>query len=99
MGKINKAIIVDYNFYWNGFVSISKLRSDIDELEKMGATRIDIEVNESYGSYCLEIEASYIRIETDEEYEIRINISQRRKEKFKEKELSELKRLKLLYPE
>ena len=42
MKKQVKQFDVDFNFDWTYGIKISELRADLDELEKLGATHIDI---------------------------------------------------------
>jgi len=86
---------VDYNLdNWKwGFTSISEMRKDLDELEKLGATHIDIDTYESYGCAYLEIGVKSERFETDEEFELRKAKEIDKDRAIRQKELEQLKKL------
>lgn len=88
---------VDFLFSWTYGVSIEKIREDLDALEKLGVTSINIEEYEEYGNSGIRIEAYTTRLETDEEYNTRIQYSKDLLEKFQLYELAELKRLQEKY--
>jgi len=68
MKKQKRAFKVNYSLDWVYGVTLEQLREDIDAIEKLGATRIDITIdNEYYGSDYLGIQAVSLREETDEE--------------------------------
>lgn len=93
----SKRIDVDFYFDWTDGVKLSKLKEDIIKLEKLGVTDIEIELYTFYGSDGISIEAFYERLETEQEYEDRIEHEKRLKEGEKIRELAELKRLKEKY--
>ena len=64
---------VPFNFNWEYGVSIKQIREDLDELEKLGVTRIDIQTYEKYGDSYINIEAFSNREETDLEQQERLN--------------------------
>lgn len=97
MEKQVKQFDVKFNFDWGYGVEISKIRADLDELEKLGATHIEIEANVFYDSATLNIEAKCERLETDEEFKKRINEIKQREAITKQRELNELNRLKQKY--
>lgn len=97
MKKQIRRFKVPFNFDWTYGVEIKKLREDLDQLEKLGVTTIEIEAEESYGSSSVTIEAFVNRLETDEELKSRINEENRREEEQKSRELQELERLKTKY--
>lgn len=88
---------VDYSLDWTYGVSIERIRKDLDELEKLGATIIDIEPYDSYGSACVSFEAHIERLETDEEYSKRVERENNMKKQTEMKELELLKKLKEKY--
>ncbi len=89
---------IPFSFYhWSDCVSIPKMREDLDALEKLGATNININAYDDYGSATLEIEAYVMRDETDDEYNKRIKQEKIWAEQNKKRELDELKRLKEKY--
>ncbi len=72
MEKQVKRFKVDFNFDWS-CVEIKKLKEDLDTLEKMGVTEIEITA-ENYWEYISpKIEAYTERLETDDEYKTRID--------------------------
>jgi hypothetical protein len=97
MEKRVKRVEVPFNFEWTYGVTIEKLREDLDELEKLGVKEIDIKVEEFWGSNSVTIEAFIEREETDEEFQIRLNIENKRQEEIKRRDLELLEKLKLKY--
>jgi hypothetical protein len=97
MEKRVKRVEVPFNFEWTYGVTIEKLREDLDELEKLGVKEIDIKVDECWGSNSVTIEAFIEREETDEEFQIRLNIENKRQEEIKRRDLELLEKLKLKY--
>lgn len=97
MKKQVKKIYVDFNFNWDCGIEISKLRADLDELEKLGATHIDMEANINWDCPELNIKAKYERLETDQEFEERVNKIKQQEVIRKHIELNELDRLKKKY--
>ena len=95
MEKINRVIDTGYSFDWGYSPSISKIREDIDEMEKRGITHINIELSRyCTDCYSISMRAEIHRLETDEEYEERI-MSENSKLKANEaRELAEYERLK-----
>lgn len=72
MEKIRRQFKVDYSLDWEFEVEISKIRKDLDEIEKLGATHVLIEANVFYDCAQIEIEAVSDRFETEEECRERI---------------------------
>ena len=75
MKKIMKKEIrvrADFYFDWLYGVSLKKIKEDIDALEEMGVTEIEIEPDDSYDNNSVSIEAYCTRLETDEELEERM---------------------------
>ena len=97
MEKKNIRVISKYHFNWEYGVSINKIREDLKAVKKLGATHIGMSGEISYNVPYLEIQAYVDRIETDEEYQIRIKKLENAKNNIKQKELLELKRLKEKY--
>jgi hypothetical protein len=77
-----------YSQTFNNIIEISKLREDLDCIEKLGVTHI--EIDSGYASNYVNVEAFSERIETDEEYDIRITRQKRR-------DLSQLENIKSKY--
>jgi hypothetical protein len=59
---------VKFDFEWEYGVEISKIREDLDALEKLGATRVDIVADANYDCACISFQGYVEREETDEEY-------------------------------
>lgn len=97
MEKQVRRFKVDFDFNWTYGVEIIKLKEDLDTLEKMGVTEIEIEPEESWGSTFVKIEAYINRLETDDEYKTRIDKENQRQEEIKRRELAELEKLKSKY--
>ena len=97
MEKKVRRFEVLFNFDWTYGVTIEKLRRDLDELEKLGVTEIEIKADNSYGCASIEIEAFTNRLETDEEFQERVDREDQHKEDIKRRELAELEKLKLKY--
>tara|TARA_R110002012_G_C11216441_1_gene561992 strand:- start:76 stop:378 length:303 start_codon:yes stop_codon:yes gene_type:complete len=91
--KIEKEFKIEYDFDWEWGISIEDIRKDLDELEKLGATHINLESQESWGCASLDQKAVCTRMETDEEFKERIDKYNARQEKFKQSEMITLKRL------
>lgn len=94
MVKIHKVIDTGYSFDWEYSVPISKIREDIDDMEKRGITHINIELSENYGSYSISMKAEIHRLETDEEYEERTMCEAYKLKTNEARELAEYERLK-----
>ena len=97
MEKQVRRFKVDFDFNWTYGVEIKKLKDDLDTLEKLGVTEIEIEAEYNYGSASVTIEAFINRLETDEECNARITKENQRQEDIKRRELAELEKLKSKY--
>ncbi len=97
MTKEVRRFKVDFNFNWTYGVELSKLKEDINELEKLGVTDIEIESVDDYGSSSVNIEAFINRLETDDEYNNRIDKEKNRQDEIKKRELEQFERLKSKY--
>lgn len=95
--RVKRNFKVNYNLDWDYSVELSKLREDLDALEKLGATHVNIEASESYGSAYLEIEAFANRMETEEEYKERLAKTKDREDRVKARDLAQLKKLQDMY--
>ena len=78
MEKRIKRFEVNYGLNWLDGVEISKIKADIEELEKLGATYVEIDIAYSYGDTYIEIIATSKRLETDEECQLRIKEEEER---------------------
>lgn len=85
---------ISFNFDWTYGVELSKIKKDIEELEKLGVTHLDIEACESYGCTSIEIEAIKERFETDLEVAKRISDQEERVQRGKQNALAQIERLK-----
>lgn len=75
MEKMIRNFPIEYNFDWSGENEISKLKAEIAELENLGVTHICIDVEDSDEAYSLiTFKAKAPRLETDAEYQQRINL-------------------------
>ena len=88
---------INYDLPWTYGIEISKLRVDLDAVEKLGATHIEIEHGVSYDSSYVEIYAIAQRIETDDEFNTRVLELNSRQDEIKRRELQELEKLKAKY--
>lgn len=79
MGKQNIKAKIHFDFNWTYGIEIKKLKEDLNKLEKLGVSEINIQPYESHGGIFVSIEAFVNRIETDDEYKIRINNEKHRK--------------------
>ena len=97
MEKQIREFEVNYRLNWLDGVEISKIKADIEELEKLGATHVEIDTVYSYGDTYIEIIALTNRLETDEECQLRIKEEEERMERKKQLELKQLENLKAKY--
>jgi len=74
---------IDYQLNWTYGVEISKIRADLDAIEKLGATHVEINHGLSYDCSYVEIDAYAERLETDKEYKARIDEMNKRQEEIK----------------
>lgn len=88
---------VPFNFNWTYGIELKKLKEDLDVLEKLGVTEIDIEAEEYYRSASVIIKAFTNRLETDEEFNSRINKENARLKIIEQQELAQLERLNKKY--
>lgn len=97
MEKQVRKFKVDFDFNWTYGVEIKKLKDDLDTLEKMGVTEIEIEAEDNWGCASITIEAYINRLETDEEFKTRSDKENQVKEEIKRRELEQLEKLKSKY--
>lgn len=97
MEKQEQDFKLNYSLEWTYGVEISQLKKDIEELEKLGATHVNIEHGISYDCSYVEIDAICRRIETDEEFEQRKKEFDARQEQNRQRELKQLAELKSKY--
>ena len=97
MKKQVRRFEVKFDFDWEYGVEISKLREDLDTLEKLGATHVDIEPYVNYDCASVSFNGYVDREETNEEYLKRTTEQLDRENITKQRDLLELKRLKEKY--
>lgn len=85
---------VDYVLDWTYEVSIDDIRKDLDKLEQLGATHIEINSELEYDSAYTSIKAISRRLETDEELNKRQDFFNRQKEQQRKEDLAIIQRLK-----
>ena len=86
MEKIKVDAVIDSDLNWEWGISLEKLKGDIERLEKLGTDKIYIDTYEEYGDTYIEIKATQRRLETDEEFEIRKEITLRNEKQREERE-------------
>lgn len=97
MEKEVRQFKVNYDLDWLYQVEISKIREDLDAIEKLGATHVIIESGMSYDCPYTTIEAVSEHLENDEELADRIKEETKFQDEIKRRELEQLKQLKLKY--
>ena len=97
MEKVKVTKPIQYEFTWSQEVVISEIRADLDAVEALGATHIVIEHTIRYGDSYLEITAVCERIETDPEYDKRLQFQERLYQLNKQRDLDLLAKLKNKY--
>ena len=97
MKKQVRKFEIDFDFSWTYGVKLEKLKADLEALEKLGATEIVISADCYYDSSTITIKAYSERIETDDEYNHRINIVKKQSADIRWREMAELERLKSKY--
>ena len=88
---------IPFNFDWNYGVELFEIKKDIEELEKLGATHLHIELEEPYGYPTIVISATKERFETYSEVRKRIDNEELIKQKNKEIAIAQIDRLKKQY--
>lgn len=98
MDKQQRLIKIKYDLtHWGYGIPIEDIRKDLDVLEKMGATRIDIELENSFGDCSLNIEATQERLETDEERDARVLMERFNEQQEKDRLREDYQRLKQIF--
>ena len=97
MEKQVRRFKVDFDFNWTYGVEIKKLKEDLETLEKLGITEIEIDAEDNWGSPSVTIQAFIDRIETDEECNARVAKENQRQEDIKRRELEQFEKLKSKY--
>jgi len=98
MKKIYKSVPINYPIHWVHGVKISEIRKDLDEIEKLGATHVNIfDSYDENGNFTIETVAHQHRLETDDEYTARKEKEKIEKEHFIKKELELYEKLNAKY--
>ena len=97
MEKEIRVFEVDYSLDWEYSVEISKIRADLDAIEALGATHVEIEASLSYDCAFVTIEPVSEHLETDEEFKARVEEVEQRESEIKRRELEQLEKLKSKY--
>ena len=100
MNKMEKEVRrfkVDYPLDWAFEVEISKIRTDLDVIEALGATHVEIEAAMSHDQPYVTIEAISEHLESDQEFADRVKEEEKRQLEIKTSELELLKKLILKY--
>ena len=97
MEKQIRRFKVNFDFDWTYGVEIKKLKEDLETLEKLGVTEIEIEAEDNWGSPSVTIEAFTERLETGEEFSERIRMKEQTKKSFEQMELEQYEHLKAKY--
>lgn len=95
MKKLKRVFDVDYNLNWMYGVTLAQLKEDIAAIEKLGATHVEIELEDRWDCPYISIQAKSERVETDEERKSREEREKQIKEKQIQKEIEEFERLKI----
>jgi hypothetical protein len=97
MEKEKKYVKVPYIFDWDYRIKLTELKKDIEDLENLGVTDIEIEcVNGPFDSY-IEITALCERLETDEEFNFRQKLEEANAKIIRDNELRQLQYLQEKY--
>jgi hypothetical protein len=97
MEKQERDFKTDYCLNWTYGVEISQMKKDIEEIEKLGATHVNIEHGICYDCSYVEIDAVCRRMETYEEFEVRKKEMDSRNAEYERRELEQFKKLKEKY--
>lgn len=97
MEKVVRRFKVDYPLDWEYGVEISKIRADLDAIEALGATHIEIETGIDYECSYVTIEPVSEHLETDEEFKARVEEFEKKQSEIKRRELEQLEKLKSKY--
>ena len=96
MAKLKGMFPIIYSLDWS-YTTIEQIRKDLDEIEKLGATDVEIEIEDYYGSSSIKITSKGVRLETDEEEKERTRKQEEREKAQRVWELKQLKELQEKY--
>lgn len=88
---------IDYNLNWAYSIEINEIRKDLDILERLGATHVEIDSAVIYDDSYVRIDAISEHLETDEEFELRISKEKQRELENKNRELKVYEKIKEKY--
>ena len=88
---------IQFDLDWQHKPSIAKIREDLDAIEELGATNVNIETSYSYEVCFTTINAIQERLETEEEFAKRLDIINQREKEVEKREIELLNYLKLKY--
>lgn len=89
---------IKFSLAWDGTSTISKLREDLDAIEKLGANSVEIGIDWEYdGESYLKITPIEIRPETKEERRHRLNRDKRLEDDLNKRALELFQKLKLKF--
>lgn len=97
MEKEVREFDVPYEIDWNLTVPIDNVIKEAIEAKELGATHLFFDIYQNYDVPYLKIRAYDIRMETDEEFSLRVQQEEARKEAIKQQELKQLEVLKAKY--
>lgn len=90
---------IKYDLEWQYSVSLEQIKKDIEAIEALGATHVEIRSEVFYDCATLSIDAVCEREETAEEEAKRLNLQMAKKEAEIQQEIETLKRLRAKYPQ
>jgi hypothetical protein len=96
MGKKLK-VNIEYKLDWTYAVEIQKIRKDLDAIELLGATHVDIVPDLEYDCPIVTIQAYVEREETEEDIKLRLKLEEEKKALIEANERQQLMLLKLKY--
>lgn len=88
---------IDYQLDWEYGVEISQIRKDIDALERLGATHVDVGIEDSWGDRFVKFSPISERMETEEELKLRVAAEKEREDRLRNIEIEQLRKLKEKY--
>ena len=98
MEKLIRRFEVPFIFdHWTYGVEIKKLKEDLETLEGLGVTHVDIEAEDNYGCAYIYIKAIQERVETKKEFEERVGKLKEYEEAQERRELEVYNKLKAKY--
>jgi vacuolar-type H+-ATPase subunit I/STV1 len=95
--KREVSIPIEMYLDWTCGITISKLREDLDALEKLGATDVEINATDDWGYPSVSMKAFQRRLETDEEFQQRVEDETAKETQQRARDLETLRILKEKY--